>query len=349
MDRIPSQHQYANGTPTPIPVYIKSETSSSFGYATPVSYGQPADQGRRVQTSSRLSQQIGNKLPGHDGGYLSPSSALSGSMSTQTHVGPPVVLQNSQGNPVQRPSAPVQTIAVQSSQGSGSGVSGVTIDPKYVGELEAALGKLRVENAYLQENNAGLQRQNTAITNENVNLTNRIQEVNKVLEENNNLKLEKSRLSEELDSKNRETQATSEKNKQLLEQLFAASYDKFAFDATIKDNANLREHIRSMEQLLQNLQETFENYKRETYHLHEDNKNKSLQLAQLDLGMQQLTGNVGSLTRQFTEGQQEQTRLLGLLRQKEDMVKLLQQELAQSVASVQKLQYVVAHGNAPSN
>lgn len=260
-----------------------------------------------------------------------------------------MTLQSHQASTVQRPTAASQPAPVQNTQPTGSGVSGVSIDPKYVGELEAALGKLRVENANLQENNAGLLRQNQALSNENTNLTNKIHEVNKVLEENNNLKLEKSRLSEEIDSKNRETQATSEKNKQLLEKLFTASYDKFAFDATIKDNANLREHIRSMEQLLQNLQDTFENYKRETNHLHEDNKNKALQLAQLDLGVQQLSGNVGSLTRQLTEGQQEQTRLLGLLRQKEDMVKLLQQELAQSVASVQKLQYVVAHGNAPSN
>jgi regulator of replication initiation timing len=228
-------------------------------------------------------------------------------------------------------------------------LSSFGIDIKYVGELEAALGGLRVENVNLQETINSLQRKNESLQQDKANLSNLGEEVNKILEENNNLKLEKVRITEELDSRNREYQALSDKHKQILEQLFSASYDKFAFDATVKDNNNLREHIRGMEQLLQGLQQTFEHHKRETNHIFEENKSKTLQISQMELGIEQLTGNYNTQSRQVQEAQQEQNRLQSVLRQKEEMIKLLQSELANSVASVQKLQYVVAHGTAPSN
>ena len=343
MERPASQYLSAS------PVYIKSEKQGTTSYNSqiPLSYNQPADQVRRVQTSSRLSQQNGSSPHQLSPGGVTQYQAA-GYQTGGTTGGPMYSSPSSSTLPIQAEGPPIVRQAPRVEPPSTQGAGLQNIDPKYVGELEAALGRLRVENANLLEAQSTLQQKNQALSQEISGFSSKNQEVNKILEENNNLKLEKSRLTEDLDSRTREFQALSEKHRQVLEQLFSSHFDKFAFDATIKDNANLREHIKGMEQLVQNLQQNFESYKRETHHIHEDNQQKNLHIAQIELTVQQLNSNLVSQTRQLQEHQQDQSKLHLALRQKDDMVKLLQSELANSVASVQKLQYVVAHGNAPS-
>ena len=134
------------------------------------------------------------------------------------------------------------------------------IDPKYVGELETSLGRLRMENSTLL---ATVEELGTKLTGQEAayaSLQKQLEAMHKDVAEAAQLKAAVRQLEFDLASKQTESKSLFEQNSTLRTQLFQTCYDKYAFEATQRDNLNLRDNQKHLSSVLENLKKQFEEF-----------------------------------------------------------------------------------------
>ena len=174
-------------------------------------------------------------------------------------------LQNQPSNPPQR-----------DSEKPGSEMA------KYAGELEKVCGMLRLENVNMKETIEKLEKGSQSLQNEKEHLIRRLEEVDK---ESKQLAV----IAGKARSFELELEATTEELKQaeaqllrLRENLFHASFDKFAFESNLKDNANLRQHTMQLAAVIEDMKQNFEEYSKLAKINPEETRKRELLLTSLD-------------------------------------------------------------------
>jgi len=138
----------------------------------------------------------------------------------------------------------------------------LNIDPKYVGEIEASLGKLRVENTELRVTISDLEGKVKTTEAHLLSLQKQNEYLGKEANETAQAKGRARQLEFELEAKVNELKNSHEQSLQLRQQLFALQFDRLTFETNLKDNALLREHQKQLATALETLKSQFEEYVR---------------------------------------------------------------------------------------
>lgn len=139
-------------------------------------------------------------------------------------------------------------------------VSASNIDPKYVGELEATLGKFRMENANQNDTIGRLEDKVKASEQVCNQFRQELEALEKDRQELSTLRARCRELEVEREARNLELKVSQEVTLKLRQQVFASTVDTFAYESLSRDNANLREHQQQMAGVLEALRVQFAEY-----------------------------------------------------------------------------------------
>lgn len=134
------------------------------------------------------------------------------------------------------------------------------INPRYVGEIEAALGRFRVENSsqkdLISELEGKVKSSNASIS----ALRQEIENVSHELTQMSQLRAKVRELELDRESHDADFKTSRDQIMHLREQVFNAAFDKFAYESNLRDNQNLREHQKQMAEVMTNMKEQFDEY-----------------------------------------------------------------------------------------
>lgn len=126
------------------------------------------------------------------------------------------------------------------------------------------MGRFRVENAAQKETLKQME-DHVRIADSYVNrMKQEMEAISKELQELNLIKTRCRELELEKETRQAELKANQDMVAQLRQQVFACTFDKFAYESNLRDNANLREHQKQMAQVMETMKYQFEEYVRHT-------------------------------------------------------------------------------------
>lgn len=153
-----------------------------------------------------------------------------------------------------------QQLSVQS-KGQGSYMlASSNIDPKYVAEIEANLGKLRLDNANLLSSLGEFEGKIAGLESTNKAQTRQLESLSKEIFDVTQLKTQIRQLEFELESKRNENKAISEQMISIRQQLFNSTFEKSAFEANLQENNHLRQQHQLLAGSLDALKHQFDDY-----------------------------------------------------------------------------------------
>lgn len=216
--------------------------------------------------------------------------------------------QSNQSQPSPNPRAPPvptpSTLHTAQDYSSWSGHNS-SIDPKYVGELESNIGKVRLENNNLVSRMQQIEHRAVAAEQQLGVYQSQVQQLQKELGDQTALKSQISQLEFQLEAKTREVAALHEGSIQIRNQLFTQTFDKFAFESSTRECSALREQIKAMTSTLDNLRTQFNDFigvvglKPQEVHAREE------QLQQLNVRNQELERQLQSKSEELSNARRE--------------------------------------------
>ncbi len=141
-----------------------------------------------------------------------------------------------------------------------AGMHTISIEPKYVAEIESNLGGLRRENAELLENNQALEARCSKADSEVRMLTMRVEQMQEDCRELASLRAKLRQQDAEIQSNQSKLEANREQLMKLRQEIFQNSFDRFAFESNLRENSNLREHVGQLSAALETLRNNFDQY-----------------------------------------------------------------------------------------
>lgn len=153
-----------------------------------------------------------------------------------------------------------QQLTVNSKAQASHYAAASNIDPKYVADIEANLGKLRLENANLVSVMGEFEAKIGGLEVTNQIQGRQLEVLNKEITDITQIKNQIRQLEFELESKKNENKAISEQMISTRQQLFTSTFEKSAFEANLQENNHLRSQHQMLAGSLDALKQQFDEY-----------------------------------------------------------------------------------------
>lgn len=161
----------------------------------------------------------------------------------------------------QQAAAPDENISRKGSYQLPSPSYTAAIDPKYVADIEANLGRLRLENSNLVSSIAGYESKIGSLDSANKVQAAQLEALKKEVADSNTLKAQIRQLEFELEAKKGEAKAVTEQLTNVRSQLFQITFDRTAFESNLQENSYLKQQQQFLGMSLESLKLQFEEYR----------------------------------------------------------------------------------------